>query len=135
MSRAAMMILVLWLAGCSPKPDPDVATLKAKVATLEKQVILLTQQSVPIASAPNPAVPSASGSATAPPKFELVVSWADKGGNDYRHLYQSADACEAGRQVIFAENSRRSAAARANLPPGAIMLSGPVEPSAVCLPT
>ena len=135
---AALVTAAFLLAACQPKANPsEVAALKSEVSNLRQQVVVLQTQRVSQA-APAPVPPPK------PPEkrstYELVVSWPDKGGNDYRRSFDDEGRCEEARKAVFAENARRASESREQAdreaPPGfhSIHVPQPPEASAVCIP-
>lgn len=106
---APFLAAALGLGGCQGRVDP----LAARVAALEKQAADLNEQvrvvqgritAMQVRTAHDEAP---SGGAT------LIVSWPQKGGNDYRHHYPTVAACEEERSRIQQDETARRAESRA----------------------
>lgn len=145
MVRAAAVILALTMVGCAPAVPADKA-LQDEVHALDSRITALELRTkvaeMKVASLGKKA---ADAEVRAVNGFELVVTWPEKGGNDFRHSYETATACEAARQAIFAENKRRYDESQAALGkpqqngqggwmPTTVAVGAPPSASAVCLP-
>lgn len=64
--------------------------------------------------------------------YKLLVASSD--GGVALTDYPTRSRCERARGVIEAENKRRQERARANLPQGAVLVRGPREFEALCIP-
>lgn len=138
MRRATVLMTLVILAGCDG-PQRESA---AKIDKLERQVSeLSTQVYLDRDRITRVMVEKADRAASPPAAFELVVSWPQKGGNDYRRPYADAEICEKARQAISDDNRRRqsesnSAADADAQRSGSRVLAHAVVPmaSAVCIP-
>lgn len=111
MIRVAALILALALAGCSRQADDAKFQTQARLAAVENKVSLIdlrlqmAEAKVKSGDAMAPA-PRATG-------VELIVSWPNKGGNDYRHAYSNMDQCEQAKASLYKQEADRIAAAHA----------------------
>lgn len=129
-------LLALVMAGCS-RSDERVAQLEGRTSDLAAQVradetrLSKLEAWQVVSVSPDPAQAS---------QAELIVTWPEKGGNDYRRSYATMEACEKARKAVLDENDRRqadsNAAADQNVVPGMHIVAHAQVPraSAVCLP-